>query len=82
MSSNKRTTGFLFDDYTDNDFVGKYLNESANICFNKCIKNLKESSLTSDEKNCVFNCQAKLYYSFASNFGDSMHNNGSKYLKN
>jgi len=81
MSNNKRTTGYLFDDFTENDFVGKYLNESADICFKKCVYNLKESSLNADEKKCVYNCQAKLYYSYASNFGNLMNNYGGKSLK-
>jgi len=82
MSTNRKTTGYLFDDLTESDFVGAYLNEAADFCFKKCIKDFKVSTLNSEEKNCVFSCQAKTYFAFTSNFGDLMGNNGFKYLKN
>ena len=82
MSKNSRQAGQLFDDLHINDFVGSYLNESASICFKKCVTSMKEPTFTAEEKNCALNCQAKLYFSYSINFGDLMNNNGNKYLKN
>ncbi len=57
------------DEFKFNDFLGNYVADSTNECFNHCIVDFSEPEFSGNEKSCILSCFSKFYYSFI-NIGD------------
>ncbi len=61
--SQESNVGQYFDDKVLHDVRGSFFVEASPICFKNCIT-LAEKDLTNNEKNCIVDCYAKMFYAF------------------
>ena len=81
LNQNSSNLTHNFDDLTTSDFAGMSVQAASKTCFNQCIRSFTSNSLSSEEKSCVLDCHAKLYFAHANTFGSLMQKEGGSLLK-
>ena len=61
--SQESNTGKYFDDRVLNDLRGTFFTQASPICFKNCV-GLNEKDLSAQERTCIVDCYAKMFYAF------------------